>query len=104
MNNNPTPERTTVTIRLLDRSYQVSCSAEERPLLLASAELVSGKMQQIRQTGKVVGMERMLAVVALNLAQELLVQQQASEQTSALDQRINQLSEKIRQTLDDSRV
>ncbi|GMV67723.1 MAG: hypothetical protein AMXMBFR76_01620 [Pseudomonadota bacterium] len=94
--------RTTVTIQLLDRNYQVSCSAAERPLLLASAELVSQKMQQIRANGKVMGLERMLAMTALNLAQELLQRQHAQATAVDLDGCLDDLSEKIRRVLADS--
>jgi len=94
-------ERTTVTIQLLDRSYQVACSAAERPLLLASAELVGLKMQQIRANGKVMGLERMLAMTALNLAQELLQRQQAQATAVDLDRCLDELSEKIQLALTD---
>lgn len=92
-------ERTTVTIQLLDRSYQVSCSSAERPLLLASAELVGLTMQQIRANGKVMGLERMLAMTALNLAQELLQRRQAEAATADLERGLDDLSEKIQLAL-----
>lgn len=93
--NAPSAERTTVSIQLLERSYQVSCTPAERALLLASAELVSGKMQQIRDRGKVVGLERILAMTALNLAEELLRQQQAAAGSEGLDRRMEALQEKV---------
>lgn len=93
--NAPSAERTTVSIQLLERSYQVSCTPAERALLLASAELVSGKMQQIRDRGKVVGLERILAMTALNLAEELLHQQQAAAGSEGLDRRMEALHEKV---------
>lgn len=92
-------ERTTVTIQLLDRSYQVSCSSAERPLLLASAELVGLTMQQIRANGKVMGLERMLAMTALNLAQELLQRRQADAATADLERGLDDLSERIQLAL-----
>lgn len=92
-------ERTTVTIQLLDRSYQVSCSSTERPLLLASAELVGLTMQQIRANGKVMGLERMLAMTALNLAQELLQRRQADAATADLERGLDDLSERIQLAL-----
>ena len=44
-----------VTIRLLEKEYQVSCPADERANLLASVELLNRKMREIRDSGKVVG-------------------------------------------------
>ena len=99
--NAPSAERTTVSIQLLERSYQVSCTPAERALLLASAELVSGKMQQIRDRGKVVGLERILAMTALNLAEELLRQQQTAADSEGLDRRMEALQEKVLHALED---
>jgi len=99
--NAPSAERTTVSIQLLERSYQVSCTPAERTLLLASAELVSGKMQQIRDRGKVVGLERILAMTALNLAEELLRQQQAAAGSEGLDRRMEVLHEKVVHALEE---
>lgn len=98
--NAPSAERTTVSIQLLERSYQVSCTPAERALLLASAELVNGKMQQIRDRGKVVGLERILAMTALNLAEELLRQQQAAASSQDLDRRMEALYEKVLHALE----
>lgn len=61
-----------VSVRLLDREYQVACPAEERSDLLDSAEYLDGKMREIRDSGKVVGLDRIAVMAALNLANELL--------------------------------
>ncbi|HJR68477.1 MAG TPA: cell division protein ZapA [Gammaproteobacteria bacterium] len=61
-----------VTIRILEKEYNVACPAEEKPALLASAELLNHKMREIRDSGKVVGLDRVAVMAALNLANELL--------------------------------
>ena len=61
-----------VTIRILEKEYQVACPAEEKPALMASAELLNTKMREIRDSGKVVGLDRVAVMAALNLANELL--------------------------------
>jgi cell division protein ZapA len=63
-----------VSVRLLDREYQVACPAEERSDLLDSAEYLDGKMREIRDTGKVVGLDRIAVIAALNIANELIKQ------------------------------
>ncbi len=63
---------TQVTIRILEKEYQVACPASERADLLASAELLNRKMREIRDSGKVVGLDRVAVMAALNLANELL--------------------------------
>ena len=47
-----------VTVRLLDKEYQVACPEDEREALLESAELLNRKMKEIRDSGKVVGVDR----------------------------------------------
>ena len=61
-----------VSVRLLDREYQVACPAEERSALLDSAEFLDAKMREVRDSGKVVGLDRIAVISALNLANELI--------------------------------
>jgi len=61
-----------VTVRILEKEYHVACPAEEKTDLLASAELLNRKMRDIRDSGKVVGLDRVAVMAALNLANELL--------------------------------
>ena len=69
-----------VTIRILEKEYNVACPAEEKPALLASAELLNLKMREIRDSGKVVGLDRVAVMAALNLANELLKAQGQDEE------------------------
>ena len=61
-----------VTVRILEKEYHVACPAAEKPSLMASAELLNSKMREIRDSGKVVGLDRVAVMAALNLANELL--------------------------------
>ncbi len=61
-----------VTVRILEKEYFVSCPQEERADLLDSAEYLNKKMREIRDTGKVVGADRIAVMAALNMANELL--------------------------------
>ena len=61
-----------VTIRILEKEYQVACPANEKADLMASAELLNKKMREIRDSGKVVGLDRVAVMAALNMANELL--------------------------------
>lgn len=61
-----------VTVRILEKEYHVACPAEEKADLLASAEMLNSKMREIRDSGKVVGLDRVAVMAALNLANELL--------------------------------
>jgi cell division protein ZapA len=69
-----------VTIRILEKEYNVACPTEEKSALLASAELLNNKMREIRDSGKVVGLDRVAVMAALNLANELLRTQGQDEE------------------------
>jgi len=61
-----------VTVRILDRDYHVACPPEERESLLKAADYLSRQMADVRDSGRVVGIDRIAVMVALNLAHEFL--------------------------------
>ena len=61
-----------VSVRILEKEYQVACPASERTALLDSAEALNERMREIRDSGKVVGLDRIAVMAALNMANELL--------------------------------
>jgi cell division protein ZapA len=61
-----------VSVRILEKEYYVTCLMEERSDLLDSAEFLNSKMREIRDSGKVVGLDRIAVIAALNLANELI--------------------------------
>ncbi len=62
----------TLSVRILEKEYHVTCPIEERSDLLDSAEFLNAKMREIRDGGKVVGLDRIAVMAALNMANELL--------------------------------
>ncbi len=85
-----------VTIRILEKEYHVACPAEEQADLLASAELLNGKMREIRDSGKVVGLDRVAVMAALNLANELLkARSQDEELKNIVGLRIRTMRERL---------
>jgi cell division protein ZapA len=61
-----------VSVRILDKEYQVACPADERTDLLDSAEVLNAKMREIRDSGRIVGIDRIAVMAALNMANDLL--------------------------------
>jgi cell division protein ZapA len=61
-----------LSIRILEKEYHITCPIEERSDLLDSAEFLNAKMREIRDTGKVVGLDRIAVIAALNMANELI--------------------------------
>ena len=62
----------TLDISLLGRNYAVAFQESEREALLEAAAFLEQKMSDIKGGGKVVQMERIAVMTALNLANELL--------------------------------
>jgi cell division protein ZapA len=92
---------TRVGVRLLDREYQVACPAEERADLLDSAEYLDAKMREVRDSGKVTGLERIAVISALNLANELIkLRRQGSAIDGDLGTRLRLLRERVESALE----
>ena len=62
----------TVTIDILDKSYQVACEPEQEEELRQAARDLDDQMRAIRSTGKVIGLERVAIMAALNLSHQVL--------------------------------
>ena len=90
----------TVRVQILDKDYQVACPAEERDGLIESARYLDQQMRAIRQGGKVVGVERIAVMAALNIAHQLLQQGQSSQKNAQdLDERLKRLSTRLDDTI-----
>jgi cell division protein ZapA len=85
-----------VSIKILGKEYQVACPAEEKADLLASAELLNKKMQDIRNSGKVLGLDRVAVMAALNMANELIKRNDEDRQLKDIvDLRIKAMRERL---------
>jgi cell division protein ZapA len=84
-----------VTVRILEKEYQVSCPVNERTALLDAAELLNHQMREIRDSGKVVGLDRIAVMAALNMANDLLkTQNDATSLRSDFGSRLEALSDR----------
>lgn len=93
-----------VSVRVLEKEYQVGCPVEERSDLLDSAEYLNGKMREIRDAGNVVGLDRIAVMAALNIANELLqLRNQDRSLNSDVGNRIKQLRERVETALTQGR-
>ena len=92
-----------VSVRIMDKEYVVACPYEERSALLDAAEFLNARMREIRDTGKVVGLDRIAVMAALNLAHEFL---KGKDRESRLDngvgQRVRALRERVEGALEKS--
>ena len=83
-------------IHILDKEYLVACPDNEREALFASAEFLTEKMKEIRDSGKIVGADRIAVMAALNMAHDLLEHQNNKDDYQhIISKRIRALQDKI---------
>ena len=89
-----------VSVRILDKEYQVACRPEERTDLLDSAEILNSKMREIRDTGRVVGLDRIAVMAALNMANDLMhAQARDVELEGDVSNRLKLISDRVESVL-----
>lgn len=66
------PEPLEIDVTILDRTLRIACGPGEQDDLLQAVDYLNDKMRSMRDSGKVIGGERIAILTALNLAHELL--------------------------------
>ncbi|MCH8248337.1 MAG: cell division protein ZapA [Proteobacteria bacterium] len=98
-----TEQTAQVSVRILDKEYQVACPADERTNLLDSAEILNAKMREIRDTGRIVGLDRIAVMAALNMANDLLnANARDQELEGGISDRLKLISDRVDHVLGDS--
>ncbi len=75
MSESPPP----IKVQILGKEYPIACPADEQHELLIAARFLDGKMREIRDTGRIIGSERIAVMAGLNIAHELLQLRQDRE-------------------------
>jgi len=93
-----------VNVKILEKDYQVACPADQRPALMDSVELLNREMRRIRDSGKVIGLDRIAVMAALNMANDLLSARTRDEaiEGPALT-RIQAMRERVERALESGR-
>ena len=93
-------KHTTVSVKILEKEYQVACPEDQVEALTASARLLDRQMSEIRATGKVFGLDRIAVMAALNIANEMLNDRGRAQQISGLtEEKVHRLVDRISSTL-----
>jgi cell division protein ZapA len=93
-----------VNVNILGKDYQIACPEEEQTSLIASAQMLHNNMEQIRSTGKVVGLDRIAVMAALNLAHDLIsLQNDEGNDSEELSKRIFQMKDRVSAFLEEER-
>ena len=90
-----------VSVRIMEKEYVVACPYDDRSALLDAAEFLNARMREIRDSGKVVGLDRIAVMAALNLAHEFLKgRDRESKLDSGIGHRVRALRERVEGALE----
>ena len=93
-----------INISILDKDYKVACPPGAQSALLESARFLDGKMREVRDSGNIMGSERIAVITALNMANDLLRTSNLDKEIgSELPPRLKDLESKISRVLEEAR-
>jgi len=78
-------------INVMGREFRVACPENEQKGLLEAVDYLNRKMTEIRDHGKVIGLERIAIMAALNIANELLTTRVGGFDLAELKRRMNHM-------------
>ncbi len=91
-----------ISVTISGKEYQISCPEEEEEALIASAKMLNDNMEEIRATGKVVGLDRIAVMAALNIANDLIKLQNTEDYgADDVNKKLVQMKDKVNAFLDE---
>ena len=91
-----------ISVSILDREYQFACQPDERKALKEAAIFLDERMRAIRGAGRLMALERIAVMTALNLSDELLkLQKNERYRQDNVDSRIRLLANELEDALED---
>jgi cell division protein ZapA len=85
-----------VCVRILEKEFRIACPSNQEQALRESAHYLDQQMRKIRQTGKVIGLERIAMMAALNITNAYLsLKNSPSELEAQFSERLRVLQDKI---------
>ena len=86
----------TLTVSIAGKDYQVACPAGEEDSLREAAQYLHNLMESIRSSGRVVGLDRVAVMAALNISNELLQsKQQHDAELAKVATTVQKLSDRV---------
>jgi len=90
------PATEPISVEILDHQYQFACSPEEAIALKEAALYLDERMRSIKDAGRLMALERIAVMTALNLSDELLrLQKHEKHRKENLDTRIRMLADEL---------
>jgi cell division protein ZapA len=88
-------------INVMGREFRVACPENEQKGLLEAVDYLNRKMDEIRDNGKVIGLERIAIMAALNIAHELLSTKVGGFDIAVLKRRMESMETMLDQAMHD---
>lgn len=88
-------------INVMGREFRVACPEDEQKGLLEAVDYLNKKMNEIRDHGKVIGLERIAIMAALNIAHELLATKVGGFDIAELKRRMESMKTMLDQAMHD---
>lgn len=86
-------------VTIMGREFRVACPEEERESLLKAVTYLDAKMREIRDSGKIIGLERIAIMAALNIAHDLISAHPSEPDLSSYRDQVLRLTEQLDQAL-----
>jgi cell division protein ZapA len=91
-----------VSVTILEKKYQFACTPDQRNDLVEAARHLDECMSEIRESGRLMSLERIALQAALNFSADLLrMQRSETQRKEKIDQRIRLLADQIDDALKD---
>src|SRR5688500_4833511 len=88
-------------INVMGREFRVACAENEQKGLLEAVAYLNKKMGEIRDNGKVIGLERIAIMAALNIAHELLATKVGGFDIAELKRRMESMETMLDRAMND---
>jgi len=75
-------------ISIMGREFRVACEPDEQKALLEAVDYLNRKMQEIKEQGKITGLDRIAIMAALNISHEFMTTRIGNFDVSEIKRRI----------------
>ncbi|HVE43556.1 MAG TPA: cell division protein ZapA [Gammaproteobacteria bacterium] len=91
MNTTSMDRTVNVTIEILGKPYIIKCASSEQDALQKAAAFLNARMEEVKESGKAINVERIAIMIALNITNQFLkISHQESEFIEKIERQIDQ--------------
>jgi cell division protein ZapA len=79
-------------VAIMGREFRIACPEDEKESLLQAVNYLDRKMREIRETGKIIGLERIAIMAALNITHDYLAARPPAVDDGAVRSKLDHLN------------